>query len=70
MSADCDVKTMQDAGDARIEVEQYHKGRGEVRSEDVHISRPAGIVSAREDNSRELASFRGSENISRRHGRN
>ena len=67
--SDADVKTMQDAGNARIEVEQYHAGRGEVRSEDVHISRPAGIVSAREDNSRELSVFRGSECLSRRHGR-
>ena len=67
--SDCDVKTMQDAGIARIEVEQYHAGRGEDRAEDVRISRPAGIVSAREDNSRELAVFRGVECLKRQHGR-
>jgi len=66
--SDCDVKTMQDAGNARIDIEQYHKARGEARTDDIRISRPAGIVSARENNSRELSVFRGSEQL-RNHGR-
>lgn len=50
-----------EAGRADMEVRQYHASRGEYRADDVVISRPAGIVSARESNDRELATFRGQE---------
>ena len=66
MSADSDVKTMQDASCAHIEVNRYEKARGTARHEDVRISRPAGIVSVRERNSGDLASFRGNELMTRK----
>lgn len=67
--SDRDVNLMTDqAGRADMEVRQYHASRGEYRTDDVVVSRPAGIVSKREDNSRDLASFRGQE-LCRSHGR-
>lgn len=63
------AKLEQGAGSARIEVVPYHSGRGEKRCDDIRISRPAGIVSAREDNARGTDIFRGTECLSRNHGR-
>lgn len=68
--SESDVNSMtSDAGCARLEVMPYHKSRGEARSGDINISRPAGIVSAREDNSREIAVFRGYECLRKNYGR-
>lgn len=60
-----------DACDARpLEVDKYHSdARGENRGNDINISRPAGVVSARENNSGNLATFRGQENLRRTRGR-
>lgn len=48
-----------------IVVDRYSLGRGDCRHDDpdIYISRPAGIVSARENNSREICAFTGKENM-------
>ena len=61
--SDLDVQEMRDGCNAKIEVERYSQGRGDARSGGINISRPAGIVSARETNSGDLATFRGTERL-------
>lgn len=67
--SDLDVKEMRDGCNAKIVVDRYSQYRGDERSGDIRISRPAGIVSARENNSREIATFQGRECLRRSNGR-
>ena len=67
--SDIDVRTMQNAGDADIRVNRYSDERGDMKVADARISRPAGVVAKRENNSRDIASFRGAEQMRRTRAR-